>query len=254
MLQIERQQKILEILDEKDLVTIPQLEDLLEASKATIYRDIKALQKEGKLEFVRGGISKAPFDRRVELPYQVKRSSNVEEKRRIAREAADSIHPGSTVWLDSSTTVFEMVKYLDPEKNLKVITNDLMVAAELTATPGIECHVVGGTLRKGYFTLVGLFAMNNLKDVQIDTAFFGTNALGLKGGAMIISTDEVALKQQVLRASAENILLVDHTKFGTSAFLSFCDTDQFDQIITGSELPDNVYDEYLAADINLLRV
>ena len=88
MLPIERLQKIQVILEEREVVSIPELEKLLDASKATVYRDIKTLQKEGKLQFVRGGISKAPYDRRVELPYHVKRSSNVEEKKRIAREAA----------------------------------------------------------------------------------------------------------------------------------------------------------------------
>ena len=245
MLPIERLQKIQVILEEREVVSIPELEKLLDASKATVYRDIKTLQKEGKLQFVRGGISKAPYDRRVELPYHVKRSSNVEEKKRIAREAAENIHPNSTIWMDSSTTVYEMAKYLRPDMNLKVLTNDLMIGA---------AHVIGGMIRKGYFTLVGLFALSNLKGVQIDTAFFGSDALSIKGGCMLLNSDEIALKQQVMAASAECLLLADHTKFNTTAFMSFCRAEDIDQIITGKELADSLYDEYLAADINLLRV
>ena len=208
MLPIERLQKIQVILEEREVVSIPELEKLLDASKATVYRDIKTLQKEGKLQFVRGGISKAPYDRRVELPYHVKRSSNVEEKKRIAREAAENIHPNSTIWMDSSTTVYEMAKYLRPDMNLKVLTNDLMIGAELAVLPGVEAHVIGGMI----------------------------------------------LKQQVMAASAECLLLADHTKFNTTAFMSFCRAEDIDQIITGKELADSLYDEYLAADINLLRV
>jgi len=254
MLQIERLQAITDILEERDTVTIPELEERLGASKATVYRDVKALQQQGKLQFVRGGISKAPYDRRIELPYHVKRASHVEEKKRIARAAAESIRPASTIFMDSSTTVREMVGLLDPGKNIKVVTNDLMIGTELAAIPGIETHVIGGTIRKGYFTLVGLFALNNLADMQIDTAFFGTDALSLRGGCMLINTEEVALKKQVLAVSAEQRLLADHSKFGTSAFVSFCDAAELSQIITGSELPDDVYEEYRAADIDLLRV
>lgn len=254
MLPIERLQKIQVILEEREVVSIPELEKLLDASKATVYRDIKTLQKEGKLQFVRGGISKAPYDRRVELPYHVKRSSNVEEKKRIAREAAENIHPNSTIWMDSSTTVYEMAKYLRPDMNLKVLTNDLVIGAELAVLPGVEAHVIGGMIRKGYFTLVGLFALSNLKGVQIDTAFFGSDALSIKGGCMLLNSDEIALKQQVMAASAECLLLADHTKFNTTAFMSFCRAEDIDQIITGKELADSLYDEYLAADINLLRV
>ena len=57
-----------------------------------------------------------------------------------------------------------------------------------------------------------------------------------------------------MAASAECLLLADHTKFNTTAFMSFCRAEDIDQIITGKELADSLYDEYLAADINLLRV
>jgi len=171
----------------------------------------------------------------------------------MAREAAESIHRNSTIFLDSSTSVAEMVKHIRTDMNLKIITNDLVIGSELAFLPGIEVHVIGGTIRRGYFTLTGLFAQNNLRDLQIDIAFFGTDAVSLTNGCMLTNAEEVAIKQQVMACAAESVLLADHSKFTASAFIRFCALERLDQIITGAELPEAIYTEYLAADINLLR-
>ena len=67
--------------------------------------------------------------------------------------------------MDSSTTVYEMAKYLRPDMNLKVLTNDLMIGAELAVLPGVEAHVIGGMIRKEYST--GAFIRWKLKIIAV---------------------------------------------------------------------------------------
>ncbi len=54
----ERYDKIIELLDLSDKVTVPQLAKLFSTSGTTIRNDLKYLSETGKLDRIRGGPSK----------------------------------------------------------------------------------------------------------------------------------------------------------------------------------------------------
>nr|WP_162990718.1 DeoR/GlpR family DNA-binding transcription regulator [Maliibacterium massiliense] len=251
MLQIERLQTIEKLLEEQGSISIAELEQVLGTSRATIYRDLKTLHNQDKVHFTRGGVTRPMYSKSYEQPYYVKRATNEEEKRRIAEAATEFIKPNSTIFMDSSTTVTEMNKWLCQMQNIRVITNDVMLAAGLSTASGIEVFVLGGQLRPGFYTLTGLFAHDNLAAMQIDTAFVSCDAINLKSGCMITNAEEVSLKTEVIDASAETIMLCDHQKFETSAFMSFCPIDKVTHLIVGKELDQAVYQSYLDAGVDI---
>ena len=253
MLQIERLQTIEKMLEEQPAIGIAELEKALNISRATVYRDLKVLHKQDKVQFTRGGVMRPRYNSEVEQPYMVKQTTRALEKRRIAESAAEFIKPNSTIFLDASTTVFEMNKWIADMRDIRVITNDVMIAAALTSAPEIEVIVLGGALRKGYYTLTGMFAENNLKGVQIDMAFMGCDAVNLANGCMLTNFEEVALKKQVMEISAESIVLCDHSKFNSMAFISFCNIDQVTHLIAGQELDTQIEQEFLDAGVDISR-
>ena len=55
MLTKQRQDLLLELLEERGSITVSEVKDMLDASESTIRRDITALDEEGKLVKVFGG-------------------------------------------------------------------------------------------------------------------------------------------------------------------------------------------------------
>ena len=157
MLQIERLDYIKQLLEANGSVSTSELIERLNVSKATVHRYLNRLQEERFAELTRGGAILAKKGGLYEQPYRVKRNQFTEEKSRIAHSASQMIRRNESIFLDSSSTVFEMTKYIGSYKDLLVATNDVLIASSLSEAEGITVSVIGGTLRKHFYTLTGPF-------------------------------------------------------------------------------------------------
>lgn len=66
--------------------------------------------------------------------------------------------------------------------------------------------------------------------------FLGADGVDPEYGLMNSNTEEVSVKQAILAAARERILLCDHTKFGRVALARVCRLEEINRIITGREL------------------
>ena len=124
MLEIERQEIILKKLEETGKLSYENIEKFLNVSIATIRRDVEKLKKQGLLSKVNGGIvSKKRIN--FELEVAEKFEENIEDKKKIAKKAADLVENGDFIYLDAGTTTYYMIEYLK-DKNISVVTNGLM--------------------------------------------------------------------------------------------------------------------------------
>jgi DeoR/GlpR family transcriptional regulator of sugar metabolism len=254
MLQIERLEKIKEYLVKNEYADILKLSEILDVSTATVRRALKQLHNDKIVDLTRGGAALAKKGNLYEHPYLVKRQMHAEEKRRIANEAVRHIDKNESVFLDSSSTVYEMTRYLMGFQNITVATNDVLIAGALTNAEDITVSVVGGSLRKHYYTLTGYFSEMIMKDLCFDHAFLGIDTISLKGGLMITNIEEVQIKRKVVQAANEVIVLCDHSKFEQESFLNVCGFDDIDMIITGKELDEAIYKKYVDAGVHIVLV
>ena len=241
MLQIERLEKIKEFLVKKEYANINELAEYIDVSTSTIRRYLKKLEYDKIIEITRGGATLAKKGNIYEHPYLVKRQMHLEEKKRIAAEAISYINENQSVYLDSSSTVYEMTKILNKFNNLMVSTNDVLIASALSNSDYLTVTVVGGTLRRHYYTLTGYFSDLILKDLYFDVSFIGVDTISLKGGLMITNIEEIPIKRRVINSSKKVIVLCDHSKFEQQSFLNICSFDKVNLIITGKELSDDIY-------------
>ncbi len=254
MLPLERLERIKEHLAKNEFASINSLAEMLEVSTATVRRSLKQLENERLVSLTRGGAALAKKGSLAEHPYMLKRHINVDEKRRIAREAMSHLKRNQSIFLDSSTTVFEMTRFVSNLPDIVIATNDVLIAAELSGAEIGTVSVIGGALRRGYYTLTGHFAEIAIRDVALDCTFLGIDSISLEGGLMITNEEEVQIKRKVVEASSEVIVLCDHSKFEQQSFLRVCGFKEVDRIITGRELNDEIYQKYIENDINLVRV
>lgn len=240
MIKDERLAKMVEYIEKNTYVNIHQLVAEFSVSKATIRRDLETLAANGEIQLTHGG-AKHIRETERELPYDEKRKTNSDEKSRIGKAACDLIQEGDTVIIDTGTTTREMVKYLLSRQHIHVITNDVLIAAELAANTGIDITLTGGSIRKGYFTLCGYYAENFIKQLHADILFLSLDSIDSVFGGAILNMDEVATKQRMIKAAARIVSLCDHTKYESKALLKVCELSEIDLYITGHELSEETY-------------
>jgi DeoR/GlpR family transcriptional regulator of sugar metabolism len=236
ILPAERHSRILEHLQAARSAKIEELATLLSVSDATIRRDLAALAAEGLLSRTHGGALLPTAGTAFELLYQEKRQLNQEEKRRIGKAAAALVADGETLILDSGSTTFEIARHLTRRKNLTLITNDLFIAGSITYDPSTTVVVTGGVRREGFNVLVGPVAEEFMRNVNVDRSFLAADAVDLEHGVTNATFVEVAIKQQIIAAAREVVLVVDHTKFGNVALVKVCALDRVQRVITDSGL------------------
>jgi DeoR/GlpR family transcriptional regulator of sugar metabolism len=156
MLQYTRQQSILEYLQSQHTATIGELAKAIYTSEASVRRDIAAMEAEGLVLRVYGGVVLAEHKNDV-IPPALRDGANSAAKEAIALQAAELIHDGDTVIFDSSSTVRRICKHIRKRKNLKVITNNLRICQELKDTD-IDVYVTGGEFYKKRGCFLGPYA------------------------------------------------------------------------------------------------
>lgn len=239
---IARQEFILNKLQEAGTVAIDELCATLGASIATIRRDLEDLEARSLLKRVRGGavpigpLFYEPF--RHDASFQDKVTSFADEKRRIARAAAELVQTGQTIALSGGTTTTEVVRNLKVLSNISIITNTVNVAMELSNRKDIEVIVTGGHLRGNWFTLVGPLANAATDMLFADIMFIGVDGIDSQRGLTCTNSAEAELLRKLVHHSTKKVAVADRSKLGAVSKWLLCETREIDSLITDSGASD----------------
>ena len=251
MLPAERLKMVLDVVNEMKVVTIEDLCYQLAVSKATVRRDLKELEQNNKIIRTHGGALSFGDHGPYEPPFRVKSKWNIEEKQRIAEVACRYINPGEAIILDSGTTTLELAKKITMIENLTVITNDLIIAMELSQYQNINLIVIGGKLKKDFYTLTGIFAEMVLKNIRADKYFIGADAVDRELGLMNYNTEEIPIKKLMIASAKKRYALCDHSKFEGVAVANICSFECIDQIITGTEIDPEILKKFTNTGVEI---
>jgi DeoR family transcriptional regulator, fructose operon transcriptional repressor len=218
MLAEERRFQIREILAAQRTVSASELCERLKVTPATIRRDLAALQQEGVLLRSHGGAVSRMSSTNFQPSYDALLRSNNEEKRQIARAAEQLVLDGETIFLEGSTTVFELARQLVHRRRLTVVTNSPTIVCELQRSSGVTVLCTGGDLQKDTFYLSGEWAQRALSEMRLDKAVLGVSAIDPQYGVSTASHAEAQIKKMLTRAAKTRIALADHGKFGKQSF------------------------------------
>lgn len=236
MLQAERYQCIVSEVNKHGFISADDLMKTLNVSRSTLRRDLVELEQMNRLIRARGGAISMKNGTSHEPEIEYRKGLQQEEKHRIAEAALSFVHERDTILLDSGTTTMELAKLLGRFNSLMVATYDLYIADELSAMNNISLVVAGGMLRHKSNTMVGYFTEKVISEIHADRFFLSADAIDVDHGCMCYSIEEISVKKSMIRSAKEVILLGDHTKFETIAFINVCSLNEVDTIITGSEI------------------
>ncbi len=231
----DRRERIIEALRQNDAVTVADLSEWLNVSDVTIRKDLQHLEDQGYLTRVRGG---AVFSGRgqLELRFAARQQICLEEKRRIAQRAVEYVRPGATIYLDASSTVYQMARLLRNLSDLTVVTTGLYAALELSFAPDVTTIVVGGILRRQSSSVVDLLSPEVLRRLHVDVAFLSCRGFTVEHGMMESDLREAQLKRSMALTAQQVVALTDHTKMGDVFIASSLLPEEIDVLLTDTGL------------------
>jgi DeoR family fructose operon transcriptional repressor len=245
-----RAMKLLESLQLNKRLDVRTVAEDLNISEATVRRLFAKLEEEGKVIRVHGGVQLAPklgFD----YSYRVSALHRKREKTIIGNAVVKVIQNNERLFIDSGTTALKLAEALSLKiqagelKDIVVLTNSLTNID--TLANWCKVILIGGEIRIERRDVCGAIAEKNLTLFHVNRAFFGADAISLKGGFM--TTDERTSKMnEIIMAHSEHIyVLADSEKFDRSSFITYSGIQDVTAIYTDSGIDKGVLDKYLNA-------
>lgn len=244
----EREQKILELMRGKSFLSFRAIEASLEASPATIRRDLERLAEGGWIDRVRGGarpkanppsaatmpaasdihLQGTPFNDSIER-YQA-------EKRAIGRAAAALCAPGEGVMIDGGTTTLQMCPHIG-DLNLQVLTNSLPIVSALLPQPNTRILLPSGNVFREQNIILAVAGEESMPRFHAPKLFMGAASVGVQG---IMQADVilVAAERRLMEKADELILLVDSSKFNGPSGIVVCGLEEIDVVVTDKGIRD----------------
>ena len=238
MLAIERRNAILAKLSIEGKVVVSDLAAEYSVTEETIRRDLDKLDREGLARKTYGGaVKNESFN--IDLPFQVRKQSNVESKQKIAATIGSMIQDGDYIMLDSSTTALYIIKNILDRKKITLITNSVEILIELCNRPDWTIISTGGTLKEGGLSLVGYQAERMVEGYHVDLAVCSCKGLDASAGVTDSNERDSQMKKAFFSSAKKKILAVDSSKFNKTSFVKVCDIKDVDIIATNEEPGEN---------------
>lgn len=230
---LDRKNDILSILHNKNGMIKPEkLKEKLYISTSTLRRDLIALENEGLITRHHGGITLTKTSS-SESSASMRKMENQDKKIMISKLAEKFVKDNMVLFLDSSSTVSQLVPLIRNRKNLTIITNGVNVASQLYLSTEVNCYICPGLVKPKSYSIIGEYAADFLKNFKADIAFFSSKALKLDG--IYEGDDSQAFcKRVMLNNAAKIIMLCDNTKEDGHAFVKLADYSQLDMIISNA--------------------
>ena len=228
----ERRDAILRALMPSGAATVAELAGELGVSEMTIRRDLNLLAGQRLVEKVHGGAVLATGGA-TEPHFATKRRVNAAAKAAIAEAAVAMVRDGMTVALSAGTTTWQVARRLrQGVRDLTFVTNSLNVAGALEENGWHAIVVSGGSFRTPSDALVGPFANQILRQLNVDLLFLGVHSIDPRVGLTTPNIAEAETNRVLVAAARRVVVVADSSKLGQVSLATFAAIDEVDELIT----------------------
>jgi DeoR/GlpR family transcriptional regulator of sugar metabolism len=219
---------IIQMLKVNTSASIAEIAEAFHVSQMTIRRDLQKLAEAGQVIRIPGG-ARIEYWRGAERSFFERLQKMSHAKMSIGKAAADLVHDGESVVLDSGTTTLYVARELRARRNVVVFTFSLAALEELTSAEHVRVELTGGVYRSSSHDLIGHAVAKSLTSIYADTVIFGAAAISFTRGVMVHDPDT---QHELLQAGKRKVLVVDSSKIGTEATYRLCGVEDCDLILT----------------------
>ena len=235
MLTEKRQEEIVQLVYERESITVAELKEILHSSESTIRRDLNAMAEDGMVTLEHGGAvlnSGSLFECSISFKNEI----NVSEKQRIAAKCMEYINEGDSVFLDAGTTPNELAALLRGKRNISVLTHSLLVANTTATMRNIKLIMCPGEFRENSMAFLGPLTDDFIQHFQIDTLFLALEGIDLTDGLSVVDVQDGHTKKVLVEKAKRVICMADHSKFNKSFFYKIAPITDVDLVITDDGL------------------
>jgi len=259
MLEKQRQQLILNILVEQQFASVRSLSSELDASEATIRRDITKMAANGQLNKIRGGAeviaehalpsNRPQVNGSVFLANKEKHASN---KRLIAERAVELCEDDEAIIINGGSSTYMMGEFL-VDRQLSILTNSFVLAQYLSENSTNQVTVPGGEIYRKQGIILSAFENDTIQHYHGTKMFMGTPGISEQG---VTESDPLLIRaeQKLKKQSDKLIVLADSSKLGKRSNFIFTPLSDVDVLITDSNADAEIVRQFEAAGVEVLMV
>lgn len=250
---------ILRELRQKESVSLDELIESLGASAASVRRDLAKLEAKGMVRRTHGGVTLVepllyePF--RYDSLFQNREQHRPAEKRRIGMAAAEFISENETVGFTAGTTTTQVARNLRNRHNIRVVTNAINIAMELSNCAGLKTFVTGGFVQwAGSFSLIGQAAITSLNDIYMDRVFVSVCGIDVARGITVIEPEEGLTFRTMIHQAKQTVVVADSSKIGIVTPALVCPVSDIHVLVTDTRASDKSVAPFIDRGIEVRRV
>jgi len=232
-----RQIKLVKVVRQRSSISVEALAEELGVTLQTVRRDVQRLADAGLLTRFHGGV-RTPGSTVENIAHQQRENLHAAGKTAIARAVAGAVPNGCSLILNIGTTTEAIARAMLHHTGLRVITNNLNVAAILSGNAQCEVIVAGGVVRARDRGVVGEAAVDFIRQFKVDITLIGVSGIESDGSLRDFDFREVKVAQTIINQAREVWLAADSSKFNRPAMVELARLSQIDRLFTDAPPPD----------------
>lgn len=249
----ERLEHILNILNKNGRVKVKELSEQFNVSEGMIRKDLQRLEKEGVLQRTYGG---AMLNRKISKSSSINTriKVNLSSKELISKKAFDLIDDGDVIFLESSSINFFLAKLIaNSTKKITLVTNMSIIPPLFNANETVILICIGGVYDKRNGGVLGSEAIKSISKYTFNKGFLGSSGVNLITNSVgTVMLEDGNIKELIVSNSKEAFLLVETEKFNVDSPYRFANIDEFDAIITDSNITDDLKEKLNNLSVKLI--
>lgn len=224
----------------------------LGVAQETIRRDLRSLERSGKLQRVHGGA--VPIEGHP-IPTLTPMPTAADDDLAFSAELWRDLPRSGTVLLGAGRLTLALAHAINAappeESGLTIVTNSLDAALVLTRSPTLSVYNVGGTVSPLTRAQEGDWALNELARFSVDVSVIAPRGVSASRGLGEDTPAAAAVSELAVSAARRVVVLADGETLGTAAFVHFAGLDTVDLIAVRGHPGDECLQPFLERGVSL---
>lgn len=240
MFQIERHQKISQIIKKRKSIDVSWLSQELGVSEVTVRRDLEKLEKQGVLIRTYGGAILNPdYEQTSDVEEIEAASQNFSKIAMELGELSDSIvDVHDILFLGKCESNYVLADLLQDKTDVIVFTNSLDILSIMTENKTGTVLVTGGQVDYNYRTIVNN-SIVPFPNITVDKAFLRVDAVHMSYGIFVNEHTDATIYKEVKKIAKNLVLIMENHVFNKVGLIKVDELDGMDYVIADKNMPDN---------------
>jgi DeoR/GlpR family transcriptional regulator of sugar metabolism len=244
----DRISQILTLLTQQQKMEVSAIAQALGVSQVTVRKYLDSMEQRGIIKREHGyAVLSSTNDIAGRMAF------HYEEKRKIAMKAAQLVHDGDTIMIESGSCCALLAEILTSKrKNLTILTNSAFIADYIRNLSNFEIVLFGGTYQQDSQVMVGPMVSKCAEDFRVDLFFIGVDGYSERVGF----TNQDQMRAQAVRDMAKQtervVVLTESEKFNRHGTVPLNLKDQVGTVITDDQMEPQMADHLKGQGIELL--